>query len=279
MGADLIIHLDCPAKATLGDGDILDGTVAMLRMRKSSSQAMAVAAQLQESGIGLDVPCIRVILQTAEGEQERKVSVVDLLAEAAPLKGLEGDCAACLANVGNQPFGCLGYVHYPITPAAEAWLAARVQHADTLGGRLLCDALRDFGYTGEIFSTWRERGLIEASEPVSVVVDPEADPPVTVSTDQLFQAVFAVGNHLDPVHCALVLMWLGALELDGEVPGDLDMAPLETLIALDSPERRHYRSRLRIGDPAETADIHAMQQMLRFLYGAWVCGVGLLVDA
>ncbi len=279
MGADLIVHLDCDAKRAFGDGDPTEGTEAMIRMRKSRSQAMAVAGQLQGAGVPLDRPVITVVVETAEGRQERKVSVVDLLAESAPLQEHDGDCPDCPANLGNQPYGCLGFVPYPIGPDAELWLAGRIQPSGTLGHKLLCDALRDFGYTGELIAQWRERGLLTAPEPQTVVLRKAWFAKTTVDTNQLFQALFGVGSHLEPTHCALVLMWLGALAFDGEVPTTLDPAPLQTLLSLTDMEQRRARTDLVLGEPTDNPDIKAMQLLLGYLYGAWICGVGLLVDA
>lgn len=279
MGADLIVHVECEAKRALGEGDPAQGTMNMMRMRKSRSQAMTVSAQLQGAGVPLDQPVINVVTETADGRQERKVSVVDLLSESAPLLEHDGDCPHCPANLGNQPYGCLGFVPYPIGTDAEAWLAQRVQPEGSLGHKLLCDALRDFGYTGEQFTEWRERGLITAKEPRTVVLRTAWFSKTTVDTNQLFQAVFGVGNHLDPTHCALVLMWLGALAIDGEVPASVEPGPLQALLSMDSYEQRSARAKLVLGEPSENPDVRSMQLMLGYLYGAWVNGVVLLVDA
>jgi len=279
MGADLIVNVECEAKRALGDGDTFQGTVTMLRMRKSSSQAMAIAGQLQQAGVGLDVPCIKVVVETAEGKREREVSVVDLLAESAPLREHDDACPTCPANITNQPYGCVGYLPYPIEQDAELWLAARVQPEGSLGHKLLCDALRDFAYTGEMFAQWRERGLITAPEPQTVVLRDNEAGITTVDTNQLFQAVFGVGSRLEPTHCALVLMWLGALAIDGEVPPEAEVGPLKTLVNLDSPEERRARTDLVLGDRSDSQQVKAMQLLLAYLYEGWVSGVGLLVDA
>ncbi len=279
MGADLIVDLPCAAKRSLGGGDAFQGTIAMLRMRKSHSQALAVAAQVQAAGIPMDQPVITVVVQTPDGDRERKVSVADLLAESAPLEQLDGDCASCPANATHQPFGCLGYVAYPIGPAAEAWLIDRVQPEGSLGHFMLCSALEDFGYTGEMFATWRERGLFTAPEPRRALLEIRDGRRLEVDTNQIFQAVFGVGERLDPVHCGLMLIWLGALAIEGVVPTTVDPVFLRTMASMQSTEERLLRSALAVGEPSEDPDIAGMQRMLRMLYVAWLNGVELLVDA
>ncbi len=278
MGADLIVDLSCDAKLTLGDGDQLRGTITIMRMRKSRSQAMAVAAQLQASGAALDQARVTIVVQTPEGREERQVSVAELLSHSAPLQDHADACPTCPANATNQPYGCLGHLPYPITPAAEAWLIDRVQPPGSLGHALVCRMLEDFGYSGEHFATWRERGLLTAPEPQRLVLR-DGEPPLTISTDQIFHALFAVGDRLDPTHCALVLLWLGALAIDGAVGATADPTPLITMRELDTVELRQARSALVVGPSSDDHGVAAMQLTLGMLWFAWVNDVSLLVDA
>lgn len=278
MGADLIVDLSCDAKLALGAGDALRGTLAIMGMRKSRSQAMAVAAQLQASGVAMEKARVTIVVQTPDGREERQVSVAELLAHSAPLQDHASACPSCPANATNQPYGCLGYLPYPIGPSAEAWLIGRLQPPGSLGHMLVCKMLEDFGYSGEHFAAWREKGLISAPEPMSVVLR-EGDPPLTMSTDQIFHALFAVGDRLDPTHCALVLLWLGALAIDGEVAATADRTPLITMRELDTVELRQARSALVVGEPSEDPGVATMQLMLGMLWFAWVNDVALLVDA
>ncbi len=279
MGADLIVNLPCDAKRALGGGDAFQGTLTMLRMRKSRGQAMAVAAQLQAAGIPLDQPVVTVVVETPEGSRERKVSVAELLADSAPLTEHEGGCAGCPANATNQPYGCLGYVTYPIEPSAEAWLIDRVQPLGSLGHHLLCSMLQDFGYTGEMFASWRERGLFTAPAPRRVVLLRAEDGELSIDSNQIFQAVFGVGERLNPTHCALVLLWLGGLAIDGVVAETMEPTPLRVIGTLTTTEQRSARSTLMLGSPSDDPAVASMQRMLLMLYVAWVNGVELLVDA
>jgi hypothetical protein len=172
----------------------------------------------------------------------------------------------------------MGFLPYPIGPSAEAWLIGRVQPPGSLGHTLVSRMLEDFGYTGEHFAAWREQGLITAPEPLRVVLR-EGLPPLTLSTDQIFHAIFAVGSRLDPSHCALLLLWLGALAIDGAVADTPDFTPLVTMRELSTYELRLARSSLVVGEPSTDRGVAAMQLMLGMLYTAWLNDVELLVDA
>ena len=272
MGADLVVHWVCAAKEALGDGDPVRGALRIVELCKARSRAEAVLAQFPAQPRETVSFTIRV--QTPHGVRERQVLAVDLLAEAAPLAAWAPGCDGCAANHLRRPYGCYGAVSYPITAVAEQWLVDRAEPADRLGGKLLVDAIADFGYTGAPIAPWREQGLLEASPaPVRALA-----PGVAVTGDQLLQALFGVGTSLDPLHCVLVLMWFGAVAIDGEVPGALDPAPLQALGAMHTVDERARRTRLVL-PPTTDRGVAELQGLLGFLHTTFVVGVPLLVDA
>ena len=148
---------------------------------------------------------------------------------------------------------------------------ARVTGPERLGGAMLRRAVADMGYDGSAVAGWRERGLFES---------PLGAHAGDIRADQLFQALFAVGGGLDPVHGLLFLLWIEAIEVDGEVPVDpRDPQPLQRLQGAQDARSRMEVSRLRIGAPSEDEPLHHFQLLLVALYRCWVLGVPLLVDA
>lgn len=270
MGADLVIHAECVAKDALGDGDPVRGALRIIELTKAQARAEMVLAR--SPGQPPESVSFTIRVQGPHGIHERQVFAADLLAQAAPLAVHAAGCDGCPANHLRRPYGCYRSITYPITAAAERWLVDRVEPADRLGGKLLMDAIADFGYDGAPMAPWRERGLLQAP---AALVCPQAP---TVSGDQLFQALFGVGTSLDPFHCVLVLMWFGVLEIDGQVPDALDPAPLQALGTMGTVRDRDRRTRLVMAPTADPG-IAELQGLLGFLHTTFVVGVPLLVDA
>lgn len=272
MGADLVVHWVCAAKEALGDGDPVRGALRIIELVKARSRVEAVFAQVPDQP--RETVSFTIRIQTPHGVREREVLAVDLLAESAPLDAWAPGCDGCRANHLRRPFGCYGAVSYPITATAEQWLVDRMEPPDRLGGQLLVDAMADFGYTGAPLASWREQGLLEAN-PAPVR---ELAPGVTISGDQLLQALFGVGTSLDPLHCVLVLTWFGALAIDGEIPGALDPRPLQALGEMHTVDERARRTRLVL-PPTPDRGVAELQGLFGFLHTTFVVGVPLLIDA
>ena len=59
------------------------------------------------------------------------------------------------------------------------------------------------------------RESYEAPTAPEKVVEKKLFRSTKVSSNQILQAIFSVGDLLDPAHCFLVLIWLGAIKMDG----------------------------------------------------------------
>jgi hypothetical protein len=279
MGADLVISLECPAKARLGAGP--NGTTELVRLKKLKSQSEALLAMVHESGGDRDPKSIVVnsVLQRPGATKQTETSLQDLLDEGAQLDALASHCVGCKANLFDNAFGCWGYVKYPITESGEAWIMARVQPAATLGGTLLLKAIDDFGYDGSKFAKYREQDLCELEEPVVKVVRKGLLFNTKVNANQIFDTIFTRSEALNPTHCMMILLWLGALEVDGKVSLDASGAiALKRLLGSSTPEEREATGKLQLGDKSTDPGIAAMQTLLEALHRAWVLDVALLVD-
>ena len=264
MGADLIVHHPCEAKQTLGDGDVAEGTRRVLRLLKLRSRAETVMDMMPDTPPD-EVEFIVMVL-TNDGPEEQRVNAGALLKEAEALDPHASGCAGCPANVLGTPYGCCGFVRYPIPAATEAAFAERLEPPQHIGGHLFIKALIDFEYDGAPIARWRERELLEADGLATRALSEK----LSVSSNVMLQPILAVGDELGPTHCLLVLMWFGALAFDGVVPTDPeDPAPLIALSSQNSDARLEL---VPFDDPVANT-------LATFMHRAGALGVSLLVDA
>lgn len=274
MAVDLALLYPCPPRDKLGDGDPGRGTEVILDCLKARSRAEALAEVVRRDGRSPEGVSVTVHRYTPDGLSEPvEVTYEELLEQAAPLDEHAGHCTNCPANLLKEPYGCVGAINYPIRRAAEEWLIGLARPADEAGGFLFLRAIEDFGYDGEPIRRFRQAGLFELKRGLTKKLGPGK----TVSSDQLFQAVFCIGEPLDPGHCMGVLLWLGALTLDGDRIAGPD--GLRELLGLDTPKERTTRARLAVGRRSDDADVAAVQRLLLFLYGSWVFDTPLYVSA
>jgi hypothetical protein len=278
MAVDWVLSLPCRPKEALGDGDSLAGTDALLECIKAGNRAAALADLARRSGDSPEGKSVVIrVVRPGGGVEDQEVRYEDLVAQSRRLGPLAADCAGCPGNVRGRPFGCVGAVNYPIPRAVEEWLAGRLQPASAVGGKLFLAAVRDFGYTGEPVRRFRAAGLFESDQPVPKRLRGGVFSSESVTTDQLFQALFCVGEELNPGHCLGVLLWLGCLRLDGAaVETPQQAAAVSQLEGVD--ERRRRTALVTGADPA-AAGVEAFGLLLGALYRSWVLDVPLWVSA
>jgi hypothetical protein len=282
MGADLVLLTDCPVKQQLGEGDAYAGSDRLYKLTKQRGHAELVAEMMKRDGKDPATATFQHVVNGPNGPVQRELSVKALFEATAVLDDLAPHCVDCPANCFAETFGCVSYLQYPVPESAEAWLVKRVQSADTFGGQLLLKAIKDFGYTGQQLASWRERGLLASKAPTYAVVKKGFLSSTKVSADQLLEAVLTVGEPLQPTHCLLFLLFLGALRLDGQVPtAKDDPTPLATLMVLSkgTVEQRRARTALDVGPDSDEDGAAAMQRLLRAVYQAWLLDDPLWVDA
>lgn len=276
MGADLILLTDCPAKRRLGDGDRLEGNDRLYKLRKQQSHLQTIERLVRESGKDLATATYTSVVNGPDGPVQREVALSDLRAAVAVLDELAPACATCPANGPAAAFGCTSFIAYPIPEAAEVWLMRRVQTADTVGGQLLLRAIKDLGFTGAKMKAWRARNLLEAKQPTHAVVKKAFLSSTKVSSDQLLEAILTLGEPLLPSHCMMLLVFVGAIRLDGEVVTTPPQAA--TLSGLQQAARA-ARTTLDVGAASDEPGPAAMQALLRALYVAWALDDQLWIDA
>jgi hypothetical protein len=277
MGADFVIHYSCHPKKVLGAGDDRAGTAEMVRLLKAGHMARFIEEQARQDGKGPDeLSVVRQERNATTGEVvDRPVSYRTLREEEGRLTPLAPHCAECPVNVFGDSFGCYGALRYPIRARSEEWLMDRLQPADMPGGFLCLKAVADFHYDGAPIQSWRDSELFEFFElPEPIERDLGQ---ATVNSNQVWQALLAVGTELRPFHCLYVPLWLGAVRIDGEVPRDPEHCLRIT--CLSSFSERQTRTAVDLGPTDQGPEVFAVQRLLFACYTAWLHDVPLLVDA
>jgi hypothetical protein len=247
MGLDYIVNLSCPPKLALGSGDLAKGTFDLLARHKAKSQAESLAQMAEDEGQNLD----EIAITIADGHgNERDVTHADLLKQAEPLAKHAPACEDCEANVVGRPFGCIGSVAYPIDNDGEEWLLARVVGAGKDAHALMFAAIDDFEYDGAEIREHRKAGIFENKKGLTAKLERP------FSTDAVFHAIFSVGEELEAFHCAMLLVWLGAITPDDEKAEEMELGDLP--------------------DPLGALELYALFSAMG---AAAACDVSLLVDA
>src|SRR5437899_945521 len=110
LGIDYVIDYDCVPKQTLST----EGILARLKARDRAAAIMQLyrdhGDDRQPAEMGFELA-----RRLPDGSEETQVVVVQvMLDEAAQLDPLADYCATCPANRALKPFGCFGYINYPI---------------------------------------------------------------------------------------------------------------------------------------------------------------------
>jgi hypothetical protein len=199
-------------------------------------------------------------------ESARGVSLQTLLDESAPLDDVAGHCAACPAGLPRE-FACHRRIRYPIPEHVEAWLMSRLPTTlDCTAGTLLARGLSEFGWDGTPAARLRSAGTtyFESRAPYGVRWQHDRGT-IEISSDQLFQMMFMVGN-LAPTHCLMLALFCGAL------PHDIDIFDLK-----DSERRTRALAAADLATEPD-ADIEQLAAFLRMLAVAARLEVSVMVD-
>lgn len=266
MAIDYVVDLGCVPKETLGTSGILERL-------KGRARAQTVIRLFREGGdarppseMGFEMA-----RHTPEGEEETRVVVVqDMLDHAADLDPLAHYCVGCPANALGEPFGCIGFVQYPISAAGEVWLLKQLPTPEEpLPWLLLRQTVTEMGYTGHSVLPLRETGTyFQDARGFSRDLGE-----FHVTSNQLIEMLFLLG-HVQPAHAGALLLFFGAIPRDGEARDTtliLDRGlPVDELRA-----RFPFLLKVNEGDDSTTVEL---KRFLKALYHAWSLNVRLLLD-
>jgi len=261
MAIDYVLAMACEPQQQLG----VERLVGLHRTRILARTALA---HMRDEGDPRTPAQIEVQMTTRKplGESARGVTLQSLLDEAAPLDAVAGHCASCPAGF-PRPFGCHRRIRYPIPEHVEAWLMSRLPGTlDCTAGTLLARGLGEFGWDGAPAAQLRAAGTtyFESRAPYGVRWQAEQGT-IEISSDQLFQMMFMVGN-LAPTHCLMLALFCGVL------PHDISIHDLK-----DNASRARALADAELAPEAD-ADVEQLAAFLRTLALAARLEVSVLID-
>lgn len=212
MAIDYVLAVGCEPQKLLGVGRLVE-------LHRTRILARSMLAHMREDGEDRSPAEIEIQLTTRkpEGDSGRGVTLQDLIDEARPLDGVSAHCATCPADLARE-FACHRRIRYPIPEHVEQWLMARLpERLGTTAGALLVRGLGEFNWDGSPTAKLRAAGTTYFESRVPYGIRWESpDGNIEMSSDQLFQMMFMVGN-LAPTHSLMLALFLGVIPHDTSV--------------------------------------------------------------
>jgi hypothetical protein len=204
--------MGCEPQKLLGVGRLVE-------LHRTRILARSALAHMREDGEERSPSEIEIQLTTRkpEGDSARGVTLQDLLDEARPLDEVSQHCSTCPAGLSRE-FACHRRIRYPIPEHVEQWLMGRLpEKLGTTAGALLVRGLGEFNWDGAPVAKLRAAGTTYFESRVAYGVRWESpDGNIEISSDQLFQMMFMVGN-LAPTHSLMLALFLGVIPHDTSV--------------------------------------------------------------
>ena len=141
---------------------------------------------------------------------------------------------------------------------------------------MCADYLSEFGVTGERAKQLRRAGSFESRQAPKATLKKGFLKSVSVSFDQLFEAMFLSGNTLSPSHCLGILLWFGAIHVEGAAAS---AEALQALAGTDAVHRRAEGTRFELGPDPESPGELGFFTFAKAMYLSWVLDVPLYVSA
>ena len=141
MGADFAMLVSCSVRDALSEDPVM-ATEALVAEIKQRSSLDAVLLH-HESG-AMPKSILKVVLGP-NGPVETTIPLEDMMASVRRLDALAARCDGCALRAEEKPFGCIGYIQYPITTSTEEWLVASMSEEGTLAARLRKELARKIG--------------------------------------------------------------------------------------------------------------------------------------
>jgi hypothetical protein len=265
MAIDYIIHYDCIPKQTFGTEEILERI-------KGKTRAEAIISLYRQRGD--DRPPSEMGFEftrsSPDGEEERRVMHVQTLLDiAAELDPVAHHCQGCPANRTGEPFGCMGYIPYPISHEGEKWLLDRLPTPDDrLIWNLLKEGVKEFQYDGANVRRMRNETGVYLEVPYVITRKLGT---FEIDANQVLEMAFSVG-HIIPNHAAILLLFFNGIERK------LTEDDIRAIVPA-TPEVRQRHPFILPPDADDEPTIGALKAFLEALYIAWTLNVQLLVDS
>ncbi len=273
MAIDYIIEFDCKPKQALTAPGILERLKERERAEEVVDWFRSAGDNRPPDQMGFEFS------QSTPGQTGEKQLIVvqDLLEHAAALDDHAWHCRHCPANRTGNAYGCIGSISYPITALAETWLLELLPLPDEpLVWLLLKQGIQKLGYDGASVKALREVDRVDETNLRRYFELPNAPQrrlgELRLSSDQVLEMIFGVGNLIIPNHAGILLLFFNAIERDLEVEAIQDIssfgAAVRETTAFDMTLPAEYDTCMK----DFVAFFHA-------LYIAWKLNIPLYVDA
>ena len=273
MAIDYVIEFECEPKRQLSTTGILERIKEKQRADEVIQWFRAAGDERSPTQMGFEFSRST----PADSGDKQLIVVQDLLDHAAALDDHAHHCHGCPANRAGQPFGCVGFVSYPIAAQTESWLLDRLPVPDEpLIWLLLRQGIRKFGYDGSSVKMLRDQDHSGDESERSYFELPVAPQrrlgELRVDSDQVFEMIFGVGERIVPNHAGVLLLFFGAIKRD------LEAAEIQDISSFDQAIRERIEFALD-ADIVGNAGIGEIIDFFHALFLAWKLNRSLFVDA
>lgn len=270
MGADFAMLVSCSVRDVLSDDPILatEALVAEIKQR-SSLDAMLLH---NESG-SMPKSILKVVLGP-NGPVETTIPLEDMMASVKRLDALASRCDGCALRASDKPFGCTGYIQYPISASTEEWLVALMSEEGTLGAKLRRQLAKELGTHGTIGSDWRARQILERPKAAEKTTGTRwlLLSKARVTGDEVIEWLFFSGIHdqggspyweVDAKTALELLIIMDHVEIEGEIA---------EVLALEGVSQREARVRWKtprtVIEPARAFETYFRALYITFVHNA-----------
>lgn len=273
MAIDTMIEFDCAPKAELTSAGILERLKERQRAQEVIEWFRAAGDERSPAQMGFEFS-----QSTPSDSGDKQLIVVqDLLDHAAVLDERADHCMTCPANRASRPYGCAGFIQYPITALAETWLLDRLPAPDEpLVWLLLRQGIQKLGYDGASVKALRAADAGHTADGPTYFELPDAPQrrlgELRVSSDQLMEMIFGVGERIIPNHAGILLLFVHAIERD------LEAEEIQDISSSQPSTRESYRFEMSVTDDSDQC-IREFVAFFQALYTAWKLDAPLFVDA
>lgn len=261
MAIDYAIQYDCVPRRDLGDEGILD-------LLKEQERAALIIQMYRQNGDNrppseMGYEFTRTL---PDGTGETTTIVVqDVLDRVEQLTQLAPYCVGCPANRTGNPFGCTGFIQYPLSAQGEAWLLNQLPSPqNALLWLLLKQGIDNFSYDGQDIAVLRQANDVYFESRVAVNRRlGEFD----INANQVFEMTFTVGD-MTPNHAGVLLLFFNAIERTLEA---------DAIMRIGQADPAQFPFRLAV-ERNDDATIDGLKDFLYALYLAWGLRVSLYVS-
>lgn len=279
MAIDYIVNYMCPVKKELDDQ-------AIIHLVKSQHRAEALLQRFMEQGLrreeAMNAKFGISTLKPSGATEVEMVTVGSLFKQAELLDDHRETCVGCPVS-GERAFGCYDSINYPISEAAEEWIAKMAAKSISAGmpNSILVQFILDQNVTGETIAKMRatsDSRYLEARYPIEIEVENDGEVPLLIDTNQILEMFFAVGEMGD-VHGQFLLFFSGGLTIQDHEP-DMTLNGLEYQVAelrsLSGPPR--YWVFKMVDHLNDDRSIRQIKAFLRTTFLAQCSQASILID-